>query len=189
VSLRKVASTAGACPAGRRNANVSARADSTSTPLDVVDRNESRRLGRREHGAHGQAERRCVRADRSLAPLECCIERNSARARQLVERVGDRLEQIGERREAELPLGRGRLRLQHAEAAFVSPGDAVSPDRRLADAGIALDHQRPGPVARRVEERLDGSDLVRATEQRPGDDDRRQQVLPSGCRRTSTRWS
>ena len=156
-------------------------------PLDVVDGDERRRLGRRQQSAHREAERRCIRTQRRLRPLKGGVERETPRARKLVERIGDRFEEVRECREAEFPLGGGRLRLQHAETALARTRDTVSPDRGLADTRLSLDQQHTRPAARTFEERIDRSDLVRAPEERPSANDRHQGVLRCGCRRSFTR--
>jgi hypothetical protein len=63
------------------------------------------------------------------------------RPRQL-DRLHDRAEQVAERRERQRGLGLRGPRGEHAQAPFARQPDALLPDRRLADAGVAGQDER-----------------------------------------------
>ena len=72
------------------------------------------------------------------------------------ERVAvDPCEQVGERREREVGLGRGRPAREHQRAPLPGAAARLAPERRLADPGVALQHQDGKSRSRRVQEPLD----------------------------------
>ena len=118
-------------------------------PLGVVDGEDDRpRRGepaqRRQHGApaDGRLELRVVR------------RRPHARV----------LEEVDEAAERERRLLLGGPREQHAELPLPAALDRVEPERRLADAGLAADQQRPRARGDGPHERLDASRLGFATD-------------------------
>jgi hypothetical protein len=61
-------------------------------------------------------------------------------------------------------LGLGRSRGEDAASFLPGMSDGRAPERRLADARLALQQQRSRSVVRRVDERAGGRELVLSTE-------------------------
>ena len=116
-------------------------------PLQVVDGHEEVPLA--GQGAQGREERERDhllggRLLAGLGPVERHLQRVQLRRgdrRELVHR--DLVEQVDQPREGESRLGRAAPRRQHPHPAVPAPGQALLPQAGLADARLALEHQRP----------------------------------------------
>jgi len=115
-------------------------------PLQIVDRNKQRpplvepqqqRLDRDPERAEvGRLGGRLVQEERDA-------QRPPLRRRQLAHLVPELTEQIAERSEGQLRLRLGRPRRYHPQPAPARKLDSGTPQRRLADPGVALEEQRP----------------------------------------------
>ena len=115
-------------------------------PLDVVDRDEDGLPGgeRAEGAQEADRDRRALgRGARRRRPKQRDLERVQLRGREATE-LGrcDPVEQVDQRRERVLGLGIGGSRREHAKTAIPRSVDARLPERRLADAGAADEHER-----------------------------------------------
>ena len=134
-------------------------------PLDVVDRDEHRlafgehlECSPDRHGHRPEVDRGVLR----LAQEQSDLERAPSGARELRGDVGKGLlEQVSERGVGNAAFELTGSRGQHAEAVSASRLCSRRPQRRLADAGLALEHECRGRVLdRAVEEGLDRAELV-----------------------------
>ncbi len=90
------------------------------------------------------------------------LRRGQGRARQ-VERLA---EEVGERNVGELRLALRRTDLEHPVGPVLGSPDHLQPERRLADACLALDQQSEGTRRNPVEEPFDRLQLGLATDYR-----------------------
>ena len=129
-------------------------------PLRIVERDEQRLLlGEQAQ----QVERR--EPDRPRVrhrPVARCepqrdLEGVSPRRRERLHSIELMREQVTERREGELPPGLGRSCLQDASPALARRGNTSLPKRRLADSGLAHEHEPRR--TRALEEGFDLSEL------------------------------
>ena len=96
-------------------------------------------------------------SSRSSCDAERALLRRRDRSEQL---VVDFREQVRQADEAEPGLGGRRARREHAEASRAGELHARFPERRLADPGLALEHERACAGGDRVEEALDDGELA-----------------------------
>ena len=133
-------------------------------PLDVVDGNEERLPLAQclEHAADRHAQ--CAAIDRLIRRVldeQGNLERMSPRRRERRQHVVDgALEQISQPRVSEAVLGLGRSRREDAQSSRPRMLDAGKPDRRLPNAGLALEHERAGPSLRLADEGVYGAELL-----------------------------
>src|SRR5581483_3282179 len=121
-------------------------------PLNVVDGNENRLISRQalESGEHADRDRpRIDRHPTRLLSKQCAPEWPPLRSRKATDVLVDVSQEVAKRRERHLPLDLRRTRNENAESAVASELDGRKPQRRLADAGLSLEHEcrDPGPVA------------------------------------------
>ena len=120
-------------------------------PLDVVDRDEEGLSGgeRAERAQEADRDRRALgRRSRRRRPKQRDLERVQLRGREAAELGrGDTVEQVDQRRERVLRLGVGGSRCEDAKTALARFVDARLPERRLADARAADEHERVGDPA------------------------------------------
>jgi hypothetical protein len=115
-------------------------------PLDVVDGEKhgccpgevAQAIS--ERGRHGPlVGRRAIRLLEQQRDLEC----SSLRRREVRQQRRDVVvEQIGQARERQLDLATTRVRRKNADAPFPCALDALLPQPRLADAGLAFEEER-----------------------------------------------
>ena len=117
-------------------------------PLDVVDREEQRTVfrelaeGSDERARESEPVRTPCRA--RLHPESGC-ERTSLRICQLLGELGeDGVEQVGNGSQRDRHLSLRAARDEHAYACVLSGGDALAPEDRLADAGLAANEECAG---------------------------------------------
>ena len=137
-------------------------------PLRVVDADHDRALARQvlqqPEGRHGDGPRRQFETV-GLGAQQRYLQGVTLRLRQFAEVVvGDIDEQVRERRERELCLGIDRATAVDAEPSFLRESNAFVPQRRLADTGLAGEHQRRGATADRVDEDAHCLGLVDTTD-------------------------
>ena len=130
-------------PARRVGERVGGRA---IEPLDVVDRDEDGLPGgeRAEGTQEADRDRRALgRGACRRRPKQRDLECVQLRGREAAE-LGrsDPVEQVDQRRERVLGLGVRRSRREDAKTAIARSVDARLPERRLADAGAADEHER-----------------------------------------------
>ena len=151
-------------------------------PLQVVDRDDDRRFPRHpdeqrmEAGRGGNAANRLagLRFDARQGDLQ----RATLRTRELAEQVEVLAEQVEQTGEGELGLGLDRLRGEDRVTARQRTCANLRPDRRLADPGLALEHERRRAAVERVKEPVAGGKIVVATDHpRPAIPDRRHVIL------------
>ena len=153
----------------RRAANSSARAEAASSHWTSSIASDERRVGGERRQDADQPGRRRPRIGRFVRlgaqqgnrkrPL---LRRGQGRAR-LVERLA---EQVGERNVGELRLALRRTDLEHPVGPVLGSPDRLQPERRLANAGLALDQQSEGARRNPVEEPFDRLQLGLATDYR-----------------------
>ena len=83
------------------------------------------------------------------------------------DRFEDRLEEVGQRPVRQLDLGAGRPAGEDAVARDLRGLDAGSPQRRLADAGLALEHEAGGQLVAPAKEREDPVELPLPPDEHP----------------------
>jgi hypothetical protein len=131
--------------------------------LDVVDPDDCRALPRQRPQHAEQAERDRPRQRELLEGFRAQqrrLQRAPLRPRELgQDRLGDLGQQVPEGGVGELRLGVDRPARQHAVRTGGSGRQALLPQRGLADAGLALQHQRGRAGLDRVEELLDAAQL------------------------------
>ena len=87
----------------------------------------------------------------------------------------------------EAALGLGRPRREDAQSARARMLDAGEPERRLADPGLALEHERRRPCRRSADEGAEGGELLLSADDLDGHRARRRgyvtTILPciQGC--------
>ena len=131
-------------------------------PLHVVDGHDDRALGGKgleeAEEAHGRRPR--VRLPVGLGAQQRDVEGASLRRGQVVLQLGVRLcDEIGQRRVGERRLRLGGPRDEDAEPPPGGAGKRLAPDRRLADAGLAVEDERTAPFGDHVEKALDRGDV------------------------------
>ncbi len=141
-------------------------------PLRVVDTDHDRALTRQvlqqPEGRHGDGPRRQFETV-GLGAQQRDPQGATLRLRQRPEFVvGDIDEQVRQRRERELCLGIDRATTANPKPSFLSESNALAPQRRLADTGLAGEHQRHGAIAARVDEGAQRVNLVDTTDDRGG---------------------
>ena len=137
-------------------------------PLLIVDRQHHRRRGgeqaqqrQHRHRDGARARRRAVRARAHQRDLE----RPPLRLGELRQnRVNDRLEKVGERRERQLRFGLHGPTRQHDQRAARGPLEDLPPHRGLADPHLALEDDRSGLVPEPIEEAVDRVELGAAAD-------------------------
>ncbi len=98
---------------------------------------------------------------RRLVSQQRDLERPPPRQLQRREHVVEHaLEQVAETRVREPALRLRRSRREHTRPCERAQLDARQPERRLADPGVTLEHERGRPVARLVHERRDDGELL-----------------------------
>jgi hypothetical protein len=128
----------------------------TIKPLDIVDRNQQRRYGgkRAEHGHGGRGDRPltggCIAG---TGPEERNLERATLRRRERRQHVRlDADQQICESRVRKRRLHLCRCAPQHANRGRPRPSDALTPKRRLANAGLTFEHAGSRPLLQGFQE-------------------------------------
>ena len=133
-------------------------------PLDVVDGDHERPALAQElqHVAHRHGERAVVDdAARPVFEQERLLERAPPRRRQRRKDVCQRaLEEIGQPQAGKAALGLGGPRREEQVPALPRVLDAGSPQRRLADPRLALQHECRYPLGRRVQEGVNPLELL-----------------------------
>lgn len=124
-------------------------------PLDVIDRDHDRTtFGQRREGAVHSHRKRTGVCCRSVAvPVEQkrSLERPPPRSRELRQHLGGAgPEQVAERSVRESLLGLRGSSAEHAQRPFPCRLDPGQPERRLADAGVALEHDRGRSLAKKA---------------------------------------
>ena len=133
-------------------------------PLDIVDREHERPALAQElqHVAHSHGERAVV--DDSARPVfeqERLRERPPPRRRQPGKDVCQRaLEEVGQPQAGKTALGLGGPRGEEQVPAFPRVLDTGSPQRRLADPRLALQHECRYPLGPRVQEGVNPLELL-----------------------------
>ena len=132
-------------------------------PLHVVDsHDERRRTG--EHPQRGQRGERdglrvgCLPA--AVGHQEGDLERVPQWAGKLVQEFGTGAEEVSERRVGEAGLRLGRARRDRLQTRLGRAGQGRLPQRRLADARLAFDQQRPRALGDGLEEPLHAQQLL-----------------------------
>jgi hypothetical protein len=132
-------------------------------PWQVVDRDDNGGGLRQgpDHTEEGDRDRPLIgRLGPGLGAQQRHVERPPLRAGQPAEHgLRHRFQQIRERREAERGLRLDRAAGQHLPATMAGLVDPGRPQRRLADAGLALDQQRRRVAGHLVKEPADPGKL------------------------------
>ena len=95
---------------------------------------------------------------------QCDLQRATLRTRELAEQVEVLAEQVEQTGEGELGLGLDRLRGEDRVTACQRTRSNLRPDRRLADPGLALEHERRRAAVEHVKEPVAGGKIVVATD-------------------------
>lgn len=118
--------------------------------MDVVDRDDERGLASEalQHSDHAGGDRS---PGRRLEPGLLAKQRDGKRAALRCGQLGAHLverpvEQVAKSGERDLRLGPARSRAQNAVPLRPGPLDAGSPQRRLANARLAFEQERPRPL-------------------------------------------
>jgi hypothetical protein len=132
-------------------------------PLEVVDRDDHRRRAGERAQQVEQPERDRVRLGRRTGghgPQQRDLERQPLRRRQCGERLLlDPVDQVDERGEGELRLRAARTGREYPAPTCPRGRDRRLPQRRLADAGVALENEDGGAAAGSGDEPLDRGEL------------------------------
>ena len=100
---------------------------------------------------------------------QCDLQRATLRTRELAEQVEVSAEQVEQTGEGELGLGLDRLRGDDRMTACQRAHCEFPTRPRLADPGLALEHERRRAAVERVKEAVAGGKIVVATDYpRPG---------------------
>jgi len=114
-------------------------------PLDIVDGDEGRLVGREylERASNGDAEGARIDRRRRLLDQKRDLEGSPSRRRQLREHVLERrLEEIAEPCKRQPALGFGGTGRENTKRSCACRVDRCAPERRLPDARLALEHDR-----------------------------------------------
>jgi hypothetical protein len=112
-------------------------------PLHIVDGHDERAVERQslQQPEGGARDRQPICRPVRVRAIERPVERGALGPREL-DRVRDRAEQVAERRERQGGLGLRGPGGEHGQTARAGHPDALLPDRRLADPGLAGQHER-----------------------------------------------
>jgi Sigma-70 region 2 len=102
-------------------------------------------------------------ASQGSSAYKCSLLRDGKCGERLLR---DAFEQVGNRGERQFRFRLGRPASKHLETTGVGPANGFSPDRRLADPGLALEQHDGEPLARRLDEAVHESELALAPEHR-----------------------
>jgi hypothetical protein len=138
-------------------------------PLGVLGQDQQRRLGcdLAEQVEHGHRDPEPLRRRIGAQP-EGGVEHRPLRGGQVRHLGTQRAQQLMQARERQISLGLHPGRAQHHQTAFAGQVSRHREQPRLADARLAVQHQRAATRAGTAQQRGDQTDLGAPAEQRPG---------------------
>ena len=132
-------------------------------PLDVVHRDDHRRIGCKAPQDSEHAEPDCPFVGRHVAGRreeEGNAEGARLRLGKLLDRHRRFREQVGDAGEGEASLGLERPSSQDASPGRAGRVAARQPERRLPGSRLALEQERAGPIAARRDEQVDQAEFL-----------------------------